>query len=140
MSKKQRKVTFVTPTKTKLSANIQLTPSKKVLPVYFSSLKTRGIQKLLDYVKKVESENSRLRQREEKLTVKLERCKAKNRRDRQAFDEAITDMATRLYSQETQHKKVIIDKRSSKKIFIRFDIFCRKSRIKTQFSDKSRPT
>lgn len=113
MSKKQRKVTFVTPTKTKLSANIQLTPSKKVLPVYFSSLKTRGIQKLLDYVKKVESENCRLRQREEKLTGSLERCKAKNRRDRQAFDEAITDMATRLYSQETQHKKVIIDKRSS---------------------------
>ena len=70
---------------------------------------------MLDYVKKVESENCRLRQREQKLNEKLERCKAKNRRDRQVFDEAITDMATRLYSQETQHKKVIIDKRSSSK-------------------------
>ena len=47
----KRKVTFVTPTKSKKV--VVSTPTKKILPVCISSLKTRGLHKILDYVKKV---------------------------------------------------------------------------------------
>ena len=120
MNKKQKRVSFVTPTKTKLSSSTSSTPNKKVLPVYFSSLKTRGLQKLLDYVKKVETESGRLRARERKLTDRLEKCKDKNRRDRQVFDEAITKMATRLFTQENLHKKVRRKKSINKISMIHF--------------------
>lgn len=145
MNKKQRKVTFVTtPTKNKFNINTQSTPNKKVFPVYFSSLKTKGVQKLLDYVKRVESENSRLRQREQKLNDRLEKCKAQNRRDRQAFDEAITDMATRLFGQETQHKKIIAQKNSvfqhisNNLMDLQNNLELEKSRIEEELSHKDR--
>ena len=47
----KRKVTFVTPTKSK-KVVVSSTP-KKILPVCISSLKTRGLHKILEYVKKV---------------------------------------------------------------------------------------
>ena len=46
----KRKVTFVTPTKSK---KVVVSTPKKILPVCISSLKTRGLHKILEYVKKV---------------------------------------------------------------------------------------
>lgn len=46
----KRKVTFVTPTKSK---KVVVSTPKKIIPVCISSLKTRGLHKILEYVKKV---------------------------------------------------------------------------------------
>ena len=46
----KRKVTFLTPTKSK---KVVVSSPRKVVPVCISSLKTRGIHKILEYVKKV---------------------------------------------------------------------------------------
>ena len=105
MSKKSRKIVFVTPTKSQMK-NVSVTPSKKPGPLYVSSLKTRGLQKLLDYVKKMEAENMKLRLRENKLKEKLERCRDRKKRDKERFDEAITGMATRIFTDQNKHEKV----------------------------------
>ena len=105
MNKKSRKVVFVTPTKSQMK-NVCVTPSKKPAPIYVSSLKTRGLQKLLDYVKKVEAENMKLKLRENKLKEKLERCRDRKKRDKEKFDEAITGMATRIFTEQNKHEKV----------------------------------
>lgn len=105
MNKKSRKVVFVTPTKSQMK-NVCVTPSKKPAPIYVSSLKTRGLQKLLDYVKKVEAENMKLKLRENKLKEKLERCRDRKKRDKEKFDEAITGMATRIFTEQNKYEKV----------------------------------
>ena len=115
MSKKSRKVVFVTPTKSQMK-NVSVTPSKKPGPLYVSSLKTRGLQKLLDYVKKMETENMKLRLRENKLKEKLERCRDRKKRDKERFDEAITGMATRIFTDQNKHEKV-----SSCPVFLKFE-------------------
>ena len=106
MNKKSRKVTFVTPTKSPMR-NVTGTPTKKLVPVTISSLKTRGLQKMLDYVKKVEADNARMKQRESKLREKLEKCRDRKNRDKERFDEAITEMATRIFTEQARHNKVI---------------------------------
>ena len=106
MNKKSRKVTFATPTKSPMR-NVTGTPTKKLVPVTISSLKTRGLQKMLDYVKKVEADNARMKQRESKLREKLEKCRDRKIRDKERFDEAITEMATRIFTEQARHNKVI---------------------------------
>ena len=106
MNKKSRKVTFVTPTKSPMR-NVTGSPTKKLVPVTISSLKTRGLQKMLDYVKKVEADNARMKQRERRLREKLEKCRDRKNRDKERFDEAITEMATRIFTEQARHNKVI---------------------------------
>ena len=106
-NKTSRKIRFLTPTKTQ-KKKISVTPSKKVVPVYFSSLKTRGLQKLLDYVKIVEAENSQLKQREQKLRQKLEKCEDRKKKDKERFDETIHEMANVILSEQQKHKEVRI--------------------------------
>ena len=104
-NKTSRKIRFVTPTKTQ-KKKTSVTPSKRVVPVYFSSLKTRGLQKLLEYVKIVEAENSKLKQREQKLREKLEKCEDRKKKEERRFDETIHNMANVILSEQQKHKEV----------------------------------
>ena len=101
-----RKIRFVTPTKAQ-KKKISVTPSKKVVPVYFSSLKTRGIQKLLDYVGIVELENKRLKLREQKIREKFNKCKERRKKDLERFDKSITNMASVILSEQQKHNQVL---------------------------------
>ena len=104
---KRRKVCFVTPTKS-IPKKHFASPSIKPAQSYFciSGLKSRGIQNLLDYMKKMELENVKLRQREKKLKAKLERCENRKQLDKERFNETVIGMASRIFTERCAHEKV----------------------------------
>merc|ERR1712012_350100 len=138
-----RKIRFVTPTKAQ-KKKISVTPSKKVVPVYFSSLKTRGIQKLLDYVRIVESENTSLKLREQKIREKFHKCKERRKKDLERFDKSITNMASVILSEQQKHNQIVVDKNkvlrqiSEKLIDLQSNLEREKSRIETEMAQKNK--
>ena len=55
---------------------------------------------------KVEFENVKLREKEKKLIDKLEKVKMKKSREKEHFDETVTEMADRILKEQTKAKAV----------------------------------
>ena len=65
-----------------------------------------GFKSLWFVILKVEFENVKLREKEKKLIDKLEKVKMKKSREKEHFDETVTEMADRILKEQTKAKAV----------------------------------
>ena len=98
-----RRVTIITPVKAR---NRTSSTTQRAIPVYFTSIKNKGVRRAMEYASKVSLENTRLREREKILQDRLKTCKEEKKVEKKKFQKMMTAMVARMEEQENRLENV----------------------------------